>query len=71
LNFRPAPKSLNFCLILKLLSQNTRKLHDDLRTHVLEQKKEIELLQTRDADSQKAIAQLETRLKGYEGNNSE
>ncbi|KAK1628875.1 hypothetical protein QYE76_003190 [Lolium multiflorum] len=50
----------------KNVRQNTRKLHDDLRTHVLEQKKEIELLQTRDADSQKAIAQLETRLKGYE-----
>ncbi|KAK1668026.1 hypothetical protein QYE76_056185 [Lolium multiflorum] len=46
--------------------QNTRKLHEDLRTHVLEQKKEIELLQTRDAESQKAIALLETRLKGYE-----
>ncbi|KAK1668484.1 hypothetical protein QYE76_056643 [Lolium multiflorum] len=41
-------------------------LHEDLRTHVLEQKKEIELLQTRDAESQKAIAILETRLKGYE-----
>ncbi|KAK1650535.1 hypothetical protein QYE76_068340 [Lolium multiflorum] len=46
--------------------RNTRKLHEDLRTHVLEQKKEIELLQTRDADNQKAIALLETRLKGYE-----
>ncbi|KAK1686389.1 hypothetical protein QYE76_047237 [Lolium multiflorum] len=50
----------------KNVRQNTRKLHDDLRIHVLEQKKEIELLQTRDADSQKAIAQLEKRLKGYE-----
>ncbi|KAK1611410.1 hypothetical protein QYE76_035083 [Lolium multiflorum] len=48
------------------LWKNTQKLHDDLRIHVLEQKKEIELLQTRDADSQKAIAQLEKRLKGYE-----
>jgi hypothetical protein len=36
---------------------------------VLEQKKEIEMLQSRDAESQKAIAILETRLKGYEGNN--
>nr|XP_051229870.1 uncharacterized protein LOC127347749 [Lolium perenne] len=50
----------------KNVRQNTRKLHDDLRIHVLEQKKEIELLQTRDTDSQKAIAQLEKRLKGYE-----
>ncbi|KAK1664419.1 hypothetical protein QYE76_052578 [Lolium multiflorum] len=50
----------------KNVRQNTRKLHEDLRTHVLEQKKEIELLQTRDAESQKAIALLETLLKGYE-----
>ncbi|KAK1648867.1 hypothetical protein QYE76_066672 [Lolium multiflorum] len=50
----------------KSVRQNTRKLHEDLRTHILEQKKEIELLQTRDADSQKAIAQLETRLKKFE-----
>ncbi|KAK1616526.1 hypothetical protein QYE76_022043 [Lolium multiflorum] len=50
----------------KSVRQNTRKLHEDLRTHVLEQKKEIELLQTRDAESQKAIALLETRLKNYE-----
>jgi hypothetical protein len=42
-----------------------------LRIHVLEQKKEIELLQTRDAESQKSIAILETRLKGYEGNKSD
>ncbi|KAK1628812.1 hypothetical protein QYE76_003127 [Lolium multiflorum] len=46
--------------------KNTRKLHEDLRTHVLEQKKEIELLQTRDTESQKAIALLETRIKNYE-----
>ncbi|KAK1614880.1 hypothetical protein QYE76_020397 [Lolium multiflorum] len=50
----------------KSVRQNTRKLHEDLRTHILEQKKEIELSQTRDADSQKAIAQLETRLKKFE-----
>ncbi|KAK1573103.1 hypothetical protein QYE76_008314 [Lolium multiflorum] len=50
----------------KNVRQNTRKLHEDLRTHVLEQKKEIKLLQTRDAESQKAIALLETHLKGYE-----
>ncbi|KAK1651043.1 hypothetical protein QYE76_068848 [Lolium multiflorum] len=50
----------------KNVRQNTRKRHEDLRTHVLEQKKEIELLQTRDAESQKAIALLETRLKNYE-----
>ncbi|KAK1653032.1 hypothetical protein QYE76_070837 [Lolium multiflorum] len=46
--------------------RNTRKLHEDLRTHVLEQRKEIELLQTRDADNQKANALLETRIKGFE-----
>jgi hypothetical protein len=46
-------------------------LHEDLRTHVLEQRQEIELLQTRDADNQKAIALLETRIKGFEGNNSD
>ncbi|KAK1616694.1 hypothetical protein QYE76_022211 [Lolium multiflorum] len=50
----------------KSVRQNTRKLHEDLRTHILEQKKEIELLQTRDAESQKAIALLETRLKIFE-----
>ncbi|KAK1617646.1 hypothetical protein QYE76_023163 [Lolium multiflorum] len=50
----------------KSVRQNTRKLHEDLRTHVLEHKKEIELLQTRDAESQKAIALLETRLKNFE-----
>ncbi|KAK1629972.1 hypothetical protein QYE76_004287 [Lolium multiflorum] len=50
----------------KNVRQNTQKLHEDLRTHVLEQKKEIELLQTRDAESQKAIALLETRLKNCE-----
>jgi uncharacterized protein involved in exopolysaccharide biosynthesis len=69
--FRSAPRSLNFRLIFEPLSQNTRKLHEDLRTHILEQKKEIDLLQTRDADSQKAIAQLETRLKKFEGINSD
>jgi hypothetical protein len=62
---------LNFRLIFEPLSQNTRKLHEDLRTHILEQKKEIELLQARDADSQKAIALLETRLKIFEGTNSD
>jgi hypothetical protein len=36
LSFHPAPKSLIFRLILKLFSQNTRKLYDDLRIHVLE-----------------------------------
>ncbi|KAK1681704.1 hypothetical protein QYE76_042552 [Lolium multiflorum] len=50
----------------KDVRQHTRKLHEDLRTHVLEQKQEIELLQTRDADNQKAIALLETRIKGFE-----
>ncbi|KAK1618414.1 hypothetical protein QYE76_023931 [Lolium multiflorum] len=50
----------------KNVRQNTRKLHEDLRTHVLEQRHEIELLQTRDADNQKAIALMETRIKGFE-----
>ncbi|KAK1644626.1 hypothetical protein QYE76_062431 [Lolium multiflorum] len=54
----------------KNVRQNTRKLHEDLRTHILEQKKEIELLQARDADSQKAIALLETRLKKFEEENA-
>jgi hypothetical protein len=46
------------------------KLHEDLRTHVLEQKTEIKMLQNRDAESQKSIATLEVRLKNYEGNDS-
>ncbi|KAK1670621.1 hypothetical protein QYE76_058780 [Lolium multiflorum] len=46
--------------------ENTRKLNEDLRTHVLEQKTEIEMLQKRDAENQKSIATLETRLKNYE-----
>ena len=52
-------------------SQNTRKLHDDLRVHVLEQKAEIEALHKRDAESQKAISVLETRLKNLEGKDSD
>ncbi|KAK1648177.1 hypothetical protein QYE76_065982 [Lolium multiflorum] len=54
----------------KNVRQNTRKLHEDLRTHILERKKEIDLLQARDADSQKAIALLETRLKNFEEENA-
>ncbi|KAK1630893.1 hypothetical protein QYE76_005208 [Lolium multiflorum] len=50
----------------KDVRQNTRKLHEDLHVHVLEQKTEIKMLQKRDAESQKAIATLETRLKNYE-----
>jgi DNA repair exonuclease SbcCD ATPase subunit len=45
-------------------------LHEDLRTHVLEQKTKIEMLQKRDAENQKSIATLDTRLKSYEGNDS-
>ncbi|KAK1677052.1 hypothetical protein QYE76_037900 [Lolium multiflorum] len=48
------------------LQKNTRKLHEDLRVHVLEQKKEIEMLHKRDAESQKSIATLETCLKSCE-----
>ncbi|KAK1610929.1 hypothetical protein QYE76_034602 [Lolium multiflorum] len=51
----------------KEVRQNTRKLHENLRTHVLEQKTEIEMLQQRDAENQKSIATLETCLKNYEG----
>ncbi|KAK1618285.1 hypothetical protein QYE76_023802 [Lolium multiflorum] len=45
---------------------NTRKLHEDLRVLVLEQKAEIEGLHQRDAESQKSIPTLETRLKHHE-----
>jgi hypothetical protein len=37
---------------------------------VLEEKTEIEILHTRDAESQKAILHLETRLKNNEGKDS-
>ncbi|KAK1609136.1 hypothetical protein QYE76_032809 [Lolium multiflorum] len=50
----------------KNVRQHTRKLHEDLRTHILEQRQEIDLLQSRDADNQKAIALLETRIKSFE-----
>jgi hypothetical protein len=52
-------------------SQNTRKLHEDMRMLVLEQKAEIEGLHKRDAESQKAITILETRLKNNEGKDSD
>ncbi|KAK1594279.1 hypothetical protein QYE76_048320 [Lolium multiflorum] len=45
--------------------KNVRQ-HEDLRTHILEQRQEIDLLQSRDADNQKAIALLETRIKSFE-----
>nr|XP_051216647.1 pre-mRNA-splicing ATP-dependent RNA helicase prp28-like [Lolium perenne] len=45
---------------------NTRKLHEDLRTLVLEQKQEIERLYKKEAEDQQAIAILETRLKNNE-----
>jgi predicted nucleic acid-binding Zn-ribbon protein len=45
-------------------SQNTRKLHEDLRVHVLEQMTEIEGLRQNAENSQKAIKHLETRLQG-------
>ncbi|KAK1664581.1 hypothetical protein QYE76_052740 [Lolium multiflorum] len=50
----------------KHVRQNTRKLHEDLRVHVLEQKTEIDGLRQSYADSQKAITLLETRIKNYE-----
>ncbi|KAK1661818.1 hypothetical protein QYE76_049977 [Lolium multiflorum] len=43
--------------------QTTRKLHEDLRIHVLEQITEIEGLRQNAENSQKAIQLLETRLK--------
>ncbi|KAK1629057.1 hypothetical protein QYE76_003372 [Lolium multiflorum] len=57
-NAKPSPASR--------LAPNTRKLHEDLHVLVLEQKIEIEMLHKRDAESQKSIATLETRLKNYE-----
>ncbi|KAK1627168.1 hypothetical protein QYE76_001483 [Lolium multiflorum] len=45
---------------------NMRKLHEDLRVLVLEQKVEIEGLHTSYAESQKAISILETRVKKHE-----
>ncbi|KAK1682397.1 hypothetical protein QYE76_043245 [Lolium multiflorum] len=43
--------------------QTTRKLHEDLRVHVLEQITEIEGLRQNAENSQKAIQLLETRLQ--------
>ncbi|KAK1648167.1 hypothetical protein QYE76_065972 [Lolium multiflorum] len=50
----------------KHVRQNTRKLHEDLRVHVLEQKVEIEGLRQSYTDSQKVVSILETRVKNYE-----
>ncbi|KAK1682383.1 hypothetical protein QYE76_043231 [Lolium multiflorum] len=50
----------------KHVRQNTQKLHEDLRVHVLEQKTEIDGLRQSYADSQKAITHLETRIKNNE-----
>ncbi|KAK1631810.1 hypothetical protein QYE76_006125 [Lolium multiflorum] len=47
----------------KEVRQTTRKLHEDLRIHVLEQIMEIEGLRQNAENSQKAIQLLETRLK--------
>ncbi|KAK1618323.1 hypothetical protein QYE76_023840 [Lolium multiflorum] len=47
----------------KDVSQTTRKLHEDLRMHVLEQITEIEGLRQNAENSQKAIQYLETRLR--------
>lgn len=45
-------------------AQTTRKLHEDLRVHVLEQITEIEGLRQNAENGQKAIQLLETRLQG-------
>ncbi|KAK1646281.1 hypothetical protein QYE76_064086, partial [Lolium multiflorum] len=50
----------------KNVRQNTRKLHEDMRVLVLEQKAEIEGLHKSYADSQQAITILETRVKKHE-----
>ncbi|KAK1603602.1 hypothetical protein QYE76_048155 [Lolium multiflorum] len=47
----------------KEVRQSTRKLHEDLRIHVLEQIKEIEGLREHAENSRKAIQLLETRLQ--------
>ncbi|KAK1670908.1 hypothetical protein QYE76_059067 [Lolium multiflorum] len=47
----------------KEVRQTTRKLHEDLRVHVLEQITEIEGLRQNAENSQKAIQLLETRLQ--------
>jgi DNA repair exonuclease SbcCD ATPase subunit len=49
------------------LVQQTRKLHEALRVHILEQKAKIELLHKRYAESQEAISMLEARAKETEG----
>ncbi|KAK1616520.1 hypothetical protein QYE76_022037 [Lolium multiflorum] len=51
----------------KAVRQNTRQLHEDLRTLVLEQKAEIERLNKKEAEDRHAIIFLETRLKNNEG----
>ncbi|KAK1609347.1 hypothetical protein QYE76_033020 [Lolium multiflorum] len=47
----------------KEVRQSTRKLHEDLRTHVLEQMTEIEGLRQTAENSRQAVLHLETRLK--------
>jgi hypothetical protein len=46
------------------VSQSTRKLHEDLRVHVLEQMTEIEGLRQNAENSRQALLLLENRLKG-------
>ncbi|KAK1696741.1 hypothetical protein QYE76_013438 [Lolium multiflorum] len=50
----------------KEVRQTTRKLHEDLRVHVLEQITEIEGLRQNAENSQQAIRLLESRLQWYE-----
>nr|XP_051196618.1 uncharacterized protein LOC127309949 [Lolium perenne] len=47
----------------KEVRQSTRKLHEDLRVHVLEQMTEIEGLRQTAESSRQAVLRLETRLK--------
>ncbi|KAK1691748.1 hypothetical protein QYE76_008445 [Lolium multiflorum] len=53
----------------KEVRQSTRKLHEDLRVHVLEQLTEIEGLRQNAENSQSAIRLLETRLNVLEAEN--
>ncbi|KAK1652647.1 hypothetical protein QYE76_070452 [Lolium multiflorum] len=56
------PLSQRHAEVSAMMEKSTRKLHEDLRVHVLEQMTEIEGLRRNAENSQKAIKHLETRL---------
>ncbi|KAK1605352.1 hypothetical protein QYE76_029025 [Lolium multiflorum] len=68
-NLQPTPSLQKLTLaqrhaeVSTMLNKTTRKLHEDLRVHVLEQITEIEGLRQHAENSQKAIQLLETRLQ--------